>query len=90
MVNRWFGEEERRRFADAPTPETFLSLWTRKEAFVKRSGEGLRQMSHLDTYALCEAQKAAFWTYWMGDTCVTLCTDENVRVEDVLFDREWK
>ena len=88
---RWFGEEERRFFAKSSDQRTFLSIWTRKEAFVKRSGEGLRQIPHLDTYAPYRAEKAAFWTYWIGDTCITLCADEGACAEEwILFDGERK
>ena len=86
LSHRWFREEEQRIFEASPNEKTFLSIWTRKEALVKRTGEGLRQMAALDTYALCEAQKAAFWTYWQGDVCVTLCANEGaMATERILF-----
>ena len=80
LSRRWFGAEEKRIFEAAPDERTFLALWTRKEALVKRTGEGLRQMTSIDTYASCGENKAAFWTYWAGNTCVTLCADERARV----------
>ena len=76
MARRWFGEIERAHFAKDPSPRTFLSLWTRKEALVKRTGEGMRQLCLVDTFAPCEGRKTAFWTYWRGSTCITLCTED--------------
>ncbi len=38
LLQRYFTPEEQ---AYATTPQRFLELWTRKEAFLKRSGEGL-------------------------------------------------
>ena len=80
MAQRWFGEAEKACFAKDQSLQSFLSLWTRKEALVKRTGEGVRQMPTVDTCASCSENKAAFWTYWIGNTCVTLCTDERARV----------
>ncbi|MBQ8440701.1 MAG: 4'-phosphopantetheinyl transferase superfamily protein [Clostridia bacterium] len=76
---RWFGEEELKVFSENASPREFLRLWTRKEAYVKRTGEGLRQMRQIDTYAL-RGDSVSFLEYWIGDTCVTLCVNEGAEV----------
>ena len=38
MVARWFSESEQKAFLASPTKETFLRIWTRKEAYVKAKG----------------------------------------------------
>ena len=49
MAARWFSDAERSAFEQTPTEETFLKLWTRKEALVKRSGIGLSALAKADT-----------------------------------------
>ena len=85
MAARWFCEAERVQFERNPTPNTFLSIWTRKEAFVKRTGEGMRKLRLADTFAPCGEDKTAFWTFWTNDVCVTLCADEGVEAQDLIF-----
>ena len=70
---RWFGEEELRVFSENASPREFLRLWTRKEAYVKRTGEGLRQMRQIDTYAL-RGDSVSFFEFWIKNTCLTLCS----------------
>lgn len=41
VAARFFTARERERLAQVPTDETFLSLWTAKEATAKMSGQGL-------------------------------------------------
>ena len=45
IARRWFTPAEQARFEAAPTEETFLSLWTAKEAATKWTGEGLKRLS---------------------------------------------
>ena len=33
LADRWFAEGEQKRFLQSPTKETFLRIWTRKEAY---------------------------------------------------------
>lgn len=85
MAERWFGETERAQWEKDPSSKTFLWLWTRKEALVKRTGEGMRQLRLVDTFAPCEGNKAAFRTYWRESTCITLCAEESACVDERIF-----
>ncbi len=82
LAARWFGDAEQKAFSADPTARSFLRLWTRKEAYVKRSGEGLRQMRRMDTLALPEAEALTFCEFWFEDTCITLCAE---RGQEVVF-----
>ena len=73
LAERWFTGEERRIFAKSPTPETFLSVWTKKEALVKWTGEGMRALRSEDTTVARERHGVRFTDYRVGDTAVTLC-----------------
>lgn len=56
LAARWFAEGEREAFAKAPTEDAFLRIWTRKEAYVKMTGEGMRALQSTDT-VLIEREK---------------------------------
>ncbi len=73
LAQRWFTGEERRIFAKAPTPETFLSIWTKKEALVKWTGDGMRALREEDTTSAHTKYGVTFADYRVGDTSVTLC-----------------
>lgn len=73
LAERWFTGEERRMFAKAPTVETFLAVWTRKEALVKWTGEGMRALKNEDTTTAGERYGVQFDDYRVGDTAVTFC-----------------
>ncbi len=49
IAARWFTEKERGSFSEAPTEETFLSVWTAKEAASKWQGGGLGDFPTLET-----------------------------------------
>ncbi len=48
IVRRWFTPVEQKIFEASPTEETFLSLWTAKEAAAKYTGNGLTRFSEPD------------------------------------------
>lgn len=73
LAQRWFAGEECRIFAKAPIPEAFLSIWTRKEALVKWTGEGMRALRSEDTTTAETRYGVRFCDYRVGDTVVTLC-----------------
>ncbi|MBQ5834299.1 MAG: 4'-phosphopantetheinyl transferase superfamily protein [Clostridia bacterium] len=82
LCARWFSEEERAFWKEAPTAERFTELWTKKEAVVKRSGEGLCAVAGTDVTDPTEA----FAVYRCGDHMVTLC---HPREEAPPQDIEW-
>ena len=48
LAERWFTASEQDELEGAATEEAFLSIWTRKEALVKQTGEGLRAIRKTD------------------------------------------
>ena len=73
MVARWFGENEQSVFLASPTKETFLRLWTRKEAYVKYTGEGFKSLSKIDTVSLEADGEVCFFDYREGDILLSVC-----------------
>ena len=73
MTSRWFSENEQKVFLASPTKETFLRLWTRKEAYVKYTGEGLKVLSKIDTVSLEADGEVCFFDYREGDILLSVC-----------------
>ena len=73
MVARWFSPNEQKAFRTSPTKETFLRLWTRKEAYVKYTGEGLKVLSKIDTVSLATDGDVCFFDYREGDILLSVC-----------------
>ena len=63
---RWFTDEERENWNRDPTEEALLTLWTRKEATVKLTGEGLRAICKTDD------RQATAKTFAIDRTLLTL------------------
>ena len=80
MAARWFSPNEQKAFRTSPTKETFLRLWTRKEAYVKYTGEGIRALSKLDTVSLESDGDIRFFDYREGDILISLCVPHDVDV----------
>ena len=80
MASRWFTENEQKVFFASPTKETFLRLWTRKEAYVKYIGEGLRALSKIDTVVLEKEGSIHFSDYRIGDILISVCTPIGVNI----------
>ncbi len=72
---RWFSSSERDAFDREPTAERFLSIWTRKEAAVKQSGEGLQALAKTDTVMLEKDGKLSFFAYRVQNHVLTLAID---------------
>ena len=72
LCARWFSAEERAFWQDEPTAERFTELWTKKEAVVKRSGDGLCAVTATNVTNAAES----FALYRCGDHVVTLCYPE--------------
>ena len=73
MADRWFSENEYDFFLKAPTDMTFLRIWTRKEALIKWTGEGLRSLRLADTVLAPSVYGVRFYEYAVGSTLLTLC-----------------
>ena len=73
MAARWFSPNEQKAFRTSPTKETFLRLWTRKEAYVKYTGEGLKVLSKIDTVSLEADGEVCFFDYREGDIVLSVC-----------------
>lgn len=53
IVRKTFSEKEREYYFNSKSPQTFYEIWTRKEAYSKISGEGIRDiMKATDTFSL--------------------------------------
>ena len=78
MAARWFGKNEQTVFSASPTKETFLRLWTRKEAYVKYTGEGLKALSKVDTVSLEAEGEIRFFDYREGDILLSVCAPRGV------------
>lgn len=77
MARRWFSAEEQAAFCADPTGECFLRIWTRKEALVKWTGEGMRALSNADTESAEQSYGVRFQSYFEGDVIITLCHRAN-------------
>lgn len=78
MATRWFSGNEQKAFLASPTKETFLRLWTRKEAYVKYTGEGLKSLSKIDTISLVADGEVRFFDYRVGDILISVCAPNGV------------
>ncbi len=87
IAKRWFSAEELRILLGMRDPSTFLQIWTRKEALVKRSGEGLKGLREANTASLAESLQ--LHSFWIGDTVSAVCAHRDADIEEpVCMDQE--
>ena len=84
LVTRWFVGEEQKTFLASPTKETFLRIWTRKEAYAKHTGEGLRALSKIDTVALANEEHIRFFDYREGSILISVSAPSGAEVKKEL------
>ncbi len=77
IAARWFLPGEQELFRMQETEECFLTIWTGKEAMVKRTGEGLSGIRRADT-ALPLLPGERLTRYRLPDAVVSLCCGENI------------
>ena len=73
LADRWFSEGEAELFWRDSGDEAFLRIWTKKEALVKWTGEGLSSMRSADTLTAGERFGVSFCEYRVEDTVISLC-----------------
>lgn len=79
MAARWFTKNEQNAFFASPTKETFLRIWTRKEAYSKYTGEGLRALSKIDTVSLENEGCIRFFDYREGSILISVCAPRGIK-----------
>ena len=87
LAARWFAEGEQNILFTSPTKETFLRIWTRKEAYVKYTGEGLRGLKAADTTATSDV---CFFDFCEGTTLISICAPRNTTppTEIIIVEKE--
>lgn len=71
LADRYFSEKELEYYRASPSPERFYEIWTRKEAYAKIDGAGLKMIfKGLDTLSLNGVQ---FSTNICDGFVITVC-----------------
>ena len=78
LSSRWFSPQEQRLFLEDPSSFTFLRIWTRKEALVKWTGQGMAGLRTADTIRAGEDLALAFAEYTVEGTLVSLCHPQSL------------
>ena len=74
LAARWFSESERALLAAATDHGAcFFRIWTRKEALVKHSGDGMRALSETDSVKSAASGEWKFFESTVDDVLLTLC-----------------
>lgn len=75
LAARWFTSAEKDAFHRELNEEAFLQIWTKKEAFVKLTGDGMRALHRANTQD--DTLGIRYITYRLDRTIVSLAYPEN-------------
>lgn len=90
LLHRFFSEQEQRLVLGSACPASaFTELWTKKESYLKATGEGLRALSGID---LLSPPENAFFHHWQLGTlhlsvCVLGCPAVPYRIKEIELSR---
>lgn len=71
LAERYFSSAELQYFNDEPTAQRFYEIWTKKEAYSKISGEGIKMIARgFDTFSL---KDVTFKTEKRENYIITVC-----------------
>lgn len=76
VAHRFFSQAEQQFVfqSEQDREKRFLQIWTMKESFLKYLGTGLKKP--LTSFCVCSMEDPCFFTNWLEDDCLCLCTQE--------------
>lgn len=83
LCQRYATGAEQQTYLSMPSPESFLRLWTRKEAMLKQSGLGLCGLPDADTES--DRLTVRFAEYHVGDNLISLCVPKECTTPDTVL-----
>ena len=77
-VEKYFSQSEQERVKKNGSKD-FFEIWTKKESYVKYTGEGMKGFSHLSEYP----KEIAFFTKKYDNYQITVCTKKECLPESI-------
>ena len=74
VAERWFTEGEREQLRLVESEETFLRIWTGKEALVKYTGEGISGLKKADTSGISPERGLCLTSYTLPNAILSICS----------------
>lgn len=82
LARRFFTPKEQDYVFQEEFEKRFFEVWTAKESYLKYLGTGLQKS--LSSFCVRSMDAPRFFSQWLGDSCVTLCTqEENYLIEQI-------